>query len=168
MTPEQRPRPLRLREMMRSLLDADIELLIFGSIAAGLYGHVRATADLDIVIRPTAENRDRVVLWLTQQRAMLGADPQTNLKERHPRALRMGRNAWVVTPFGQLDIVQHIDGLADWDYLSERAATFDLGDMTVRAVDRKTLIERKRKRATPQDLVDADALEALADERSRS
>lgn len=118
------------------------------------------------MIRPTAENRERVVAWVTQQGATLGSDPQSGLKERHRRALRLGRNAWVVTPFGQLDIVQHIDGLPDWATLSARAATFELDDMTVRAVDLTTLIDRKRRRGTPQDLVDADALEALGgDER---
>ncbi len=159
--PDRPPVQLRLREMLRSLTAAEIEFLVFGAIAAGLYGHVRATADLDIVIRPTAENRERAIAWLTEQRATLGSDPQSGLKDRHRRALQLGRNAWIVTPFGQLDIVQHIDGLPDWETLSARAATFELDDMTVRAVDRDTLIDRKRRRATPQDLVDADALEAL-------
>lgn len=88
--PDRPPAQLRLREMMRSLVEGDIEFLIFGAIAAGLYGHVRATADLDIVIRPTPENRERVIAWVTQQHATLGSDPQSGLKDRHRRALQLG------------------------------------------------------------------------------
>ncbi|MEJ7894313.1 MAG: hypothetical protein WKF94_16910 [Solirubrobacteraceae bacterium] len=41
---------------------------------------------------------------------------------------------------------------------------FEIEGMTLRVMDRATLIERKRLRASPQDLVDIAALEALPEE----
>ena len=152
---------LRLRELLGSLADTDLEFLVFGAVAAALYGHVRATADLDIVIRPTPENRERMLAWLAAHDARLGNDPNVPFGQRHQRALHLGRNAFVVTEYGQLDVVQHISGLPGWETLSTRAERFDLDGLTVLAVDRQTLIDRKRARGLTLDLADVEALEAL-------
>jgi hypothetical protein len=154
-------RELRLADMIRSLSDAHVEFLVFGAVAAALYGYIRATRDLDIVLAPDPENVERLIRWLHDHDARPGNAPDEQLSERHLRQLRMGRNAWVATVFGELDVVQHIDGLPPWDELIGRAEAVRVDDMDLRVVDRETLIARKRARATPQDLVDAAALEAL-------
>ena len=48
-------RELRLTELLRSLHDHEVEHVVFGAVALGFYGHVRGTADLDIIVRPTEE-----------------------------------------------------------------------------------------------------------------
>lgn len=93
---------LQLIEMLRSLTTSGVEFLVFGAVAGAMHGHLRATADLDIILRPTTENIDRLLAWLAAN-----------------------------------------------------------DDLALRVVDRQTLIERKRLRGSPQDLVDVAALEAL-------
>lgn len=39
--------------MLHTLTEAGVEFLVFGSVASALHGHIRATRDLDIIIRRT-------------------------------------------------------------------------------------------------------------------
>lgn len=46
--------------MLNALNDAGVEYLIVGAYALAAYGNVRATGDIDIWVRPTPENAQRV------------------------------------------------------------------------------------------------------------
>ena len=48
------------RDMLSALSDAGAEYLVVGTYAYGTYVSPRATGDLDIWIRPTKENAERV------------------------------------------------------------------------------------------------------------
>jgi len=140
-------RELRLIEMLRSLHEAGIDFLVFGAVAAALHGHVRATRDLAIIIRPTSDNVERVAAWLSTHAAHLATNPEQRFAIRHARALHRGQNATLLVDLGQVDIVQRLPGLPSWETLAASAVAFDVQGMVVRAVDRPTLIERKRPRA---------------------
>jgi hypothetical protein len=152
---------LRLLDMLSSLDDADIEFLVFGAVALAFYGHVRATADLDIIIRPTPANHRRLIDWLGEHDARLALNPDRTFGDREAASLRRGSNATLLLDLGQLDIVQRLPGLASWDQLSAAAETYDFEDIKLRTIDRETLVRRKRARGTPQDLADVAAIEAL-------
>lgn len=154
--------PLRLLSMLRSLAEAEIEFLIFGAVAGVLHGHFRGTRDLDIIVEPSAANIDRVIAWLHSENARLGNNPARGIRARDERALHMGSNAFVTTGYGELDIVRHLPGLAPWADLSRRAVEIEFEGLTLRVVDLATLIERKRARSSPQDLLDIEALEAIS------
>jgi hypothetical protein len=50
--------------MLCALSDAGAEFLIVGAHALAAHGHPRATGDLDIWVKPTAENAERVLAAL--------------------------------------------------------------------------------------------------------
>jgi hypothetical protein len=50
--------------LFRSLKRNKVEYLIIGGIACGIYGSPRATKDLDIMIRPTLKNANRLLAAL--------------------------------------------------------------------------------------------------------
>ena len=50
--------------MLVELADADAEFAVVGGYAVAFHGHVRATKDLDILVRPTAANAERVYVAL--------------------------------------------------------------------------------------------------------
>lgn len=152
---------LRLLEMLRSLDDADIEFLIFGAVALAFFGHVRATADLDIIIRPTEVNYDRITEWLEEHDAHLALNPARAFGEEQSESIRRGSNATLLTDLGQIDIVQRLPGLAPWQQLNAAAEQYELEGLRLRTINRETLKQRKRARGTPQDLADVAALEQL-------
>src|SRR5260370_2797222 len=55
-----------LREFVGLLNSNEVEYLVVGAFAVAFHGFPRYTADLDLLIRPTAENAERVVRALTQ------------------------------------------------------------------------------------------------------
>lgn len=52
--------PQDFADLLVELSDASAEFLLVGGWAVILYGHVRATDDMDIFVRPTEENSSRV------------------------------------------------------------------------------------------------------------
>ncbi len=154
-------RELQLTELLRSLDDHAVEHIVFGAVALSFYGHVRATADLDIVVRPTQTNLGRVHDWLVDLDAQLLSNPARHFGPRERWAMLKGENATVITRLGQVDIVQQLPGLPEWDGLIADCERYELDGMTVAVMARQTLIELKRRRASGLDLADIDAIELL-------
>ncbi len=104
-------RELRLTELLLSLRDHEVEHVVFGAVALGFYGHVRATADLDIIVRPTDDNLRRVHDWLVALDAYLASHPSRRFGARERWQMLRGSNATVLTTLGQVDVVQQLPGL---------------------------------------------------------
>jgi hypothetical protein len=154
-------RELRLSELLRSLHDHQIEHLVFGAVALGFYGHVRATAGLDIIVRPTEDNLRRIHDWLVELDAHLLLNPARRFGSREGWEMLKGSDASVATQLGQVDLVQRLPGLPDWDQLLAESERYELDDLSVAVIARSTLVELKRRRATAQDLADIEAIELL-------
>jgi hypothetical protein len=152
---------LRLLDMLRSLDEAGVEFLVFGAVALAFYGHVRATADLDIIVPGSEENHDRLINWLSRHEARLALNPDRTFGDEEAASVRRGINATLLLDLGQLDIVQRLPGLAPWDQLRAAAEEYEVEGLRLRTVDRATLIQRKRARGTPQDHADVEAIQRL-------
>jgi hypothetical protein len=154
-------RELRLTELIKSLHDQEVEHVVFGAVALAFYGHVRATVDLDIVVRPTEQNLGRVSDWLVELDAHLLLRPARRFGARERWELVKGANASLLTSLGQVDVVQRLPGLPDWETLLADSEQYELGELTVAVVARTTLIELKRRRGSKLDLADIEAIELL-------
>ena len=53
-------------DMLRALNEAGAEYLVVGAHALGAHGYARSTGDIDLWLRPTAENAQRVLAALRQ------------------------------------------------------------------------------------------------------
>ena len=53
------------RELLLEFNAASVEYLVVGAYALAVYGHVRATKELDVWIKPDSENADKVIAALT-------------------------------------------------------------------------------------------------------
>jgi len=56
----------KLPTVFASFQKNDVKYLVIGGIAAVLYGVPRATFDLDILIEPTIENADKLLIALSE------------------------------------------------------------------------------------------------------
>jgi hypothetical protein len=125
------------REFLELLNSRDVEYVIVGAQSLAFHGKPRYTGDLDILIRPTAENARAVVDLLNQ----FGFD-QSNFTEsdflQSEQLIQLGRAPQ------RIDLLTSISGVT----LEEAFAT------------KQALIQNKRAVGRPQDLAD---LETLAD-----
>lgn len=156
-------RELRLIELLRSLHEHEVEHVVFGAVALGFYGHVRATADLDIIVRATEGNLSKVHDWLVSIDAHLKLRPSRAFGPRERWGMLKGSNATVLTALGQVDVVQQIPGLPEWERLVAESERYELDDMTVVVMARATLIDLKKRRGSHLDLADIEAID-LVDE----
>lgn len=152
-----------LRGLLRGLHEHQVEFVVTGALAMVFYGYVRNTEDLDIVVAPDQENLDRVTEWLISIEAVLKLNPQRQFGPRERWGLHKGSNATVLTSLGQIDVVQQLPGLPDWSTLVAEAEVYEVEGQTVRVMNRSTWAELKRRRGSPQDLADIDAIERLAE-----
>jgi len=145
------------------LNEHQIDYVLFGAAAMLFYGYVRMTEDVDIIIRREPANIDRVADWLISLEAVLKLNPQRRFNGRHRWSMQKGSNATVLTPLGQIDLVQSIPGLPEWPQLIAEAEVYEIEGIEVPVLNRRTLIELKRRRGSNLDLADIEAIEMLDD-----
>lgn len=62
---------------------------------------------------------------------------------------------------GQVDVVQRLTGMPEWPQLIDEAEVYEIEEMRVHVISRRTLIELKRRRGSNLDLADIEAIELL-------
>lgn len=133
--------------------DAKADFLLVGGWAVILYGHVRGTDDLDIFVRPTADNSLRVHSALEAFGAPLGAHQV--LPEHFARegdAYRFG-----IAPL-RVEVLTRISGVT-FDDARQGAKTFDLDGRAIPYIGRAALIQNKKAAGRYKDLADVLELE---------
>lgn len=138
-------------EMLRALSDADADFMVIGAHAVAVYARPRATGDLDIWVRPTPRNAERVWAALAVFGAPLDRLSVEDLSTDDV-VFQIG-----VAP-SRIDILTTIGGVefADaWD----RRTEVELGDLSVPVIGRDDLITSKRAVGRKRDLADIAELE---------
>jgi hypothetical protein len=128
-----------------------VEFLVVGAHALAAHGHVRATKDLDVWVRPHRENAPRVIRALEAFGAPMHTVTENDFAVP-AITFQMG-----VAPV-RIDIITVVDGLT-FDEAWPNRVISDYGGEQVFVVSRDDLIRNKRATGRPQDLADVAALE---------
>src|SRR5260370_21305346 len=128
----------------------EVEYLVVGAFAVALHGFPRYTADVDLLIRPTAENAERVVRARTQFGfGNLGISAKD--LQSPGQVIQLG-----VQP-NRLDLLTAISGVNFEDaWASSREA--ELEGISTRFIGREALIRNKESTGRAKDLGDAEEL----------
>ena len=141
------------RDLLSEFNAHGVEFLVVGAHALAAHGHVRATKDLDVWVRPDAVNAACVMAALKA----FGA-PTHDLTEGDFAVpgitFQIG-----IEPI-RIDVITAVDGLSFEPAWQNRVAS-DYAGEPVSVVSREDLICNKRASARPQDLADVAALERL-------
>lgn len=129
-----------------------VEYLVVGAHALAVYGHVRATKDLDVWVRPDEENAERVLTALSAFGASLD-DLTTDDLSKAGTVFQIG-----VPPL-RIDLITAIDGVDFAEAWPDRFST-SFGGVPVFVISRHHLISNKRTAARLQDLADVERLES--------
>lgn len=139
------------RDMLSVLNDEGVEYLVVGAYALGTYLPPRATGDLDIWVRPTQENAERV--WRSLIR--FGA-PRRNLNKEDLYTPDIIFHFGV--PPQRIDFLTSITGVEFEEAWANRKET-KINGLTVQIIGREQLLENKRATGRPKDFLDAQNLE---------
>ncbi len=130
-----------------------VEYLVVGSHALAVHGHVRATKDLDIWVRPDPENARRALGALAAFGAPVHQLTQADLTEPG-LILQIG-----VAPV-RIDIITSIEGV-EFDAAWPVRVLTKFAGQPVHVLSRQHLIQNKRASGRTQDLADLERLEGI-------
>lgn len=147
--------PPDFRDLLVCLSDAGAEFMVIGGFAVAHHGHVRATKDIDVFVRPTAENAGKVMRALEVFGAPLAAlDIDADDFATPGKVVQLG-----VPPL-RIDLLTAATAL-DFDDASRTTGRLDVDGRLIPIIGFDDLIKNKRAAGRPQDLADVDSLERL-------
>ena len=140
-----------LREFIALLNSRSVEYLIVGAHSLAFHARPRFTGDLDILVRPTKENVQKLVTVLNELgfgklgvRAADFSQPE--------QVIQLGRAP------NRIDLLTSISGVATEEAFATKIAA-KLDDLPVSFLSKSLLIANKRTVGRPQDMVDLQELE---------
>jgi len=148
-----------LKLLLRSLNQHAVDYLLIGGYALAAHGYQRATTDIDVLVRATAESGRRV-------KDALMILPDRAAKDLEPGWFEEGENIRVADAF-IVDIMLNANGQT-FDTLREYAEAIDLDGIPVMTVNLEGLLLTKQS-MRDQDVADRTIIErAIAVSRARS
>jgi hypothetical protein len=149
--------PLRnLNEDFRDLLlefaDSEVDFVIVGAFAVAYHGVPRATGDLDVFVKPGAENAKRVFDALVR----FGA-PLASAGVRPEDFETPGIVYQIGQPPRRIDVLTEISGVSfDQAWASRQTVQFEGRDVSF--IGREELLRNKKSAGRPKDLADLSRL----------
>ncbi len=148
-------------DLLTALSEEKCEFVIVGAHALAAHGAPRATGDLDVLIRPDAENAARVFRALTRFGAPLGAHGVQATDLAKP-----GTVYQIGLPPRRIDLLTQLSGVAFEDAVKDTVVGH-LGPLKVRCIGLDAMIRNKRASGRAKDLADAEVLEELRSRRQQ-
>jgi hypothetical protein len=136
--------------MLSALSEAGAEFLVVGAHALAAHGIVRATGDLDIWVKSTQENAERVMRAL-----MVFGAPLTDLAIDD--LLKTDTVFQIGVEPSRVDVLSGISGVG-FDEAWSRRMVLDIEGVTVPVLSRADFVTNKRASGRPQDLLDLELL----------
>lgn len=138
-----------LKLLLRSLNEHAVDYLLIGGYALAAHGYQRATTDIDVLVRATAESGQRV-------KDALMILPDRAAKDLEPAWFEEGENIRVADAF-VVDIMLNANGQT-FDTLCRFAETIDLDGIPVKTVNLEGLLLTKQT-MREKDIADRTIIE---------
>jgi len=142
-------------EFIGCLIARGVEFIVVGAYALAYHGAPRFTGDLDILVRPSLDNAQRLLDALDAFGFPTSTLTPAAVADRRA-LLEMG------LPPLQIHVMSTISGV-EWEEAWADRVSAILGSHTVVLLGRTTFIQNKRAAGRPKDLADIDALDGGAD-----
>lgn len=155
----------RQRELIRTLVERGVDLILVGGHAVAAHGYERGTRGVDLVYDLSAANCARFADALNEIGAsVVAADLPTRGESLSGEWLAEGGHFRFATDLGPIDALPRIGGKT-FEELRERAVVAELADGTkVPVCSYEDLVAFKEGAGRPQDQVDLRALRELRED----
>jgi hypothetical protein len=148
-----------LREFIESFVSRNVEFLVVGAHAVAFHGHPRFTGDIDLLVRPTKENAERVMAALD---AFGFSSPGLSAADFvDPDAVvQIGR------PPNRIDLLTAISGVGFDEAWAGRCAG-SLSGVPVSFLGYESLLKNKQATGRSKDAEDVARLRAIRSKEGR-
>ena len=153
--------------VLKALLEAHVDFVLIGGLAAQVHGSPSLTRDVDICFALDRDNLDRLAIALEALAAIRRELPDAVHAPIDARALRAGDVFTLRTRYGDLDLLAHPDPGLDFDSLVKRSITAELLGVRIKVAGLDDLMAMKRAAGRPKDRIELEILGALREELDR-
>ena len=158
---------MSLTGILRGLNAANVRYVVIGGVAATAHGSARVTFDVDVCYDPSPENRTRLAGVLAGWHAYLrGVEPGLPFT-MDARMLRDVPVLTLATDEGDLDVMDRVAGIGEFDRVAASGESVTVLGVTTRIISLDALIASKRAAGRRKDLEALLELEALREERKK-
>jgi len=158
---------VNLGAILEGLLEAGIDFILVGGLAAVIQGAPVTTMDVDIVHNRSPENIAKLVTFLKSIKAF-HRRPDDKIIEPKEGDISGTGHALFTTRLGALDVLAVIEEGKAYEDLLEHTVGIDFRTHTIRVLDLEMLIQLKRNSTDPKDIqrlpVFEETLRQLRDE----
>jgi hypothetical protein len=151
-------------QILRELLDAGVEFVLIGGLAAQVHGSPSLTGDVDICFSQDKDNLERLATAVQSLNSIRRELPPGIHAPLDARALRAGDVFTLTTRYGDLDLLAHPDPGLDFGTLVGRSIRAEVLGVGVRVASLEDLMAMKRAAGRPKDRIELEILGALRDE----
>jgi hypothetical protein len=155
-----------LSTLLDRLLEAEVEFVLVGGLAAVVQGAPITTFDVDIVHRRTPDNVDRLLAFLSQVGARYRGRPDPPLPPSRTALLGPGHSL-LMTELGPLDVLGVIENGAGYDQIASGALVLTIAGGSLKVLSLETIVALKQGSTEPKDKLRLPILQALLRRRQR-
>ena len=148
--------------MLQGLTAASVRFVVVGGVAAAAHGSAHVTNDLDICYDNAPDNIARLATLLAEWAAYPRGVERGLPFFMDERQFRTTPLMTLVTREGDLDVLDRVAGVGDFQDTLRHAIEFEAFDVRFPALDLPALIRAKRAAGRPKDIAQLPELEALA------
>lgn len=145
-----KPAGADLSAILEGLIEAGVEFILVGGLAAVVQGAPVTTLDIDIVHNRSSENIARLLAFLKSIDAVHRRPDNRVVKPKKEDISGTG-HALFTTRLGPLDVLAVIEEGRAYQDLLEHTVEIEFRGHTVRVLNLKTLVELKRTSRDPKD-----------------
>jgi predicted nucleotidyltransferase len=145
-----KPTSASLSEILEGLLEAGVDFILVGGLAAVIQGAPVTTMDVDVVHSQSPENIARLLSFLKSVDAVYRR-LDDRLIEPKEHDLSGKGHVLLTTRIGPLDILAVIEGGRSYEELLEHTVEINFRGHRLRVLDLKTLVELKKTSTDPKD-----------------
>ncbi len=159
---------LAIEQVLAALEANEVRYLVVGGVAVVLHGHLRTTADLDLIVGLAPDNARRAISALVtlgfHPRAPVAAESFADADVRRSWIEEKGLTVFSMWSdrFPELEVDLFVQEPFDFEAVYARAVRVPLDTTTATVIALDDLVELKRASGRPIDLADVEALRALS------
>lgn len=142
-------------DVLAALSAEQCEFVVVGAHALAVHGAPRATGDLDVLVRPSPENANRVFRALVRFGAPLAAHGVSAQD-----FATLGTVYQIGLPPRRIDLLTSLSGVT-FDEAIASTVSGHVGAQQVKCIGIDAMIKNKRASGRTKDLADAEVLEEL-------
>ena len=142
--------PNDFKELLELLNSHKVEYIVVGAYALALHGNPRFTGDLDVYVKPDAQNASYILAALKEFGFGSLKLEEKDFTEPH-QVVQLGM------PPVRIDLLTSLTGLT-WDDAVKGELKGNLGGVPVLFLGKQEYIKNKKALGRPKDLADAEVL----------